>query len=248
MGSGDLLGLLTEFGAECTPETTLSCGDLVSYQGYDYTTVQIGEQCWFAENLRSENYANGDTIPAGLSDNDWQITTSGAVAIYGEGISTCYDNSPDGDACDEAWSLNEYGLLYNWYAVDDARGLCPSGWHVPTDGEWMTMEMALGISGAEANGTGWRGTDQGSQMKTETGWYNGGNGTNSSGFSGMPGGYSLESGYFVEAGVSGTWWSSSPSDFSAWYRCLLNTYEGVNRNVHPQRYGCSVRCVQDISN
>ena len=68
----------------------------------------------------------------------------GAVAVYGEGSSACDNYSPDGDACDESWSLNEYGRIYNWYAVDDTRGLCPSGWHVPTDGEWTVMTDGLG--------------------------------------------------------------------------------------------------------
>ena len=140
----DLLGFLTVYGQCQTAEVLWSCGDPIQYQGYDYATVLIGEQCWFAENLRSENYQNGDAIPANLSDSEWSSTTfSGALAVYGEDAG-CSDSSPDGDACDEEWSLSEYGRLYNWYAVDDARGLCPSGWHVPTDGEWMTMEMAAG--------------------------------------------------------------------------------------------------------
>ena len=122
----DLLGAYGDCGAE---ESAWQCGDPLEYQGYDYETVQNGEQCWFAENLRNANYENGDAIPSGLSDSDWP-TDSGAAAVYGEGESDCLSFSPDGDACDEAWSLNEYGRLYNWYAVDDARGLCPSGWHV----------------------------------------------------------------------------------------------------------------------
>ena len=170
------IGADTTFSYTCAPFFG-DCGDPVSYQGYDYVTVLIGDQCWFAENLRSENYENGDAIPANLSDGEWSSTTSGAVALYGEGSSTCYDYSPDGDACDESWSLDEYGRLYNWYAVDDARGLCPSGWHVPTDGEWTVMTDHLG--GASVAG---------GQMKTDHGWYGGGNGTNSSGFSGLPGG------------------------------------------------------------
>ena len=143
------------------------CGGLWNYQGYNYSTVLIGEQCWFAENLRSENYENGDVIPAGLSNSEWDSTSYGAVAVY---------------------NLETFGRLYNWFAVNDARGLCPSGWHVPTDGEWMTMEMALGMSESEANDTGYRGTDQGTQLKTTYGW-DGINGTNSSGFSGLPGGW-----------------------------------------------------------
>jgi uncharacterized protein (TIGR02145 family) len=173
----------------------------------------------------------------------WNITSSGATAVYGEGSSSCTTHSPDGDACDEAWSLNEYGRLYNWYAVDDARGLCPSGWHVPTDGEWMTMEMALGMSEAEANDLGWRGTDQGTQMKTDYGWYDGDNGTNSSGFSGLPGGFRFFDGEFFNAGLGGYWWSSS-SDLP-WYRNVLHSYENVYRNIDAPHFGFSVRCVRD---
>ena len=111
-----------------------SCSS-VEFDGYVYTAVEIGDQCWFAENLRTMVYANGDVIPAGLTDGEWTTTTFGATAVYGEGSSDCYNLSPDVDACDEVQSLAEYGRLYNWYAVADARGLCPNGWHVPTDGE-----------------------------------------------------------------------------------------------------------------
>jgi hypothetical protein len=144
VGTSDFLIHLANFGSGCSPESLWDCGDSLAYQGYLYETVLIGEQCWFAENLRSENYENGDAIPSGLSDSEWANTSSGAVAVYGEGNSTCDDTSPDGDGCDEAWSLSEYGRLYNWYAVDDARGLCPSGWQVPTDGEWTVLTDHLG--------------------------------------------------------------------------------------------------------
>ena len=167
------------------------------------------------------------------------------MAVYGEGSSNCESSSPDGDACDEAWSLNEYGRLYNWYAVDDVRGLCPSGWHVPTDGEWMTLEMALGMSESDANASGWRGTDQGTQMKTDYGWLGGGNGTNSSGFSGLPGGYRDYFGNLFAAGGDGYWWSSSPYGSTAWFRYLSYIGEDVFRlNGYPQA-GNSVRCIQD---
>ena len=211
-----------------------SCGDVVTYQGYEYATVQIGGQCWFAENLQSENYENGDAIPSNLSDSEWQNTTSGAVAVFGEGSSTCYNFSPDGDACDEAWSLNEYGRLYNWHAVDDARGLCPSGWHVPTDGEWTVMTDHLGGSSIA-----------GGQMKTDYGWNNGGNGTNSSGFSGLPGGFRDLNGGFDFAGYYGSWWSSSPDGSYAWSRYLNTNYEDVYRNNSNPQAGFSVRCVRD---
>ena len=241
----DLLDLLGAYGNCAAEESAWQCGDPLEYQGYEYATVQIGEQCWFAENLRAENYKNGDAIPSNLSDSEWSTTTSGAVAVYGEGSSTCNDLSPDGDACDESWSLDEYGRLYNWYAVDDARGLCPSGWHVPTDENWMTMEMALGMSEAEANDVQYRGTDQGAQMKTTYGWNAGGNGTNSSGFSGLPGSYRYPLGYFHNAGKNGYWWSSSPYSSYAWDRSLGYGNENVNRYFLSLRYGFSVRCIKD---
>ena len=275
VGSGDLLSFLTAFGAsipdedadgvcddldECIGEYDecgvcnglgavydcgceecvefVECGDPVSYQGYDYATVLIGEQCWFAENLRSENYQNGDAIPAGLSDDEWESTISGAVAVYGEGAE-CDDFSPDIDPCDPTQSLNEYGRLYNWYAVDDSRGLCPGGWHVPTDGEWTVITDYLGHL-------------EGRQMKTDYGWYIGNNGTNSSGFSGLPGGKRQANGYTsgsYDAGYKGYWWSSSPqaNDSLAWNVYLHYASEFVNRYYwtgYP-RNGYSVRCIQD---
>ncbi len=223
----DLMNLLSAYGVVVAQ--AFACGDPVSYQGYDYATVLIGDQCWFAENLRNENYDNGDAIPSNLSDSDWGNTTSGATAVYDESAS----------------NLETYGRLYNWYAVDDERGLCPSGWHVPTDGEWMTMEMALGMSESEANSTGWRGTDQGTQMKTTYGWNGGGNGTNSSGFSGLPGGLRDNDGNFNSAEVVGGWWSSSPSESFARNRYLFDFKEEVYRGDHDRRRGFSVRCVQD---
>jgi uncharacterized protein (TIGR02145 family) len=222
------------------------CGNSLSlpFDGYTYDLVAIGDQCWIAENLRTEHYTNGDAIPANLSDSEWGSTTSGAVAVYGEDTG-CGDWSPDGDACDPAWSLNEYGRLYNWYAVGDERGLCPTGWHVPTDGEWMTLEMELGMSESDANSDGWRGTDQGTQMKTTYGWYGGGNGTNSSGFSGLPGGYRGSNGYFYMAGSYGYWWSSSTSGSAAPCRGLVYDHPDVSRGNYNLRGGFSVRCLKD---
>ena len=109
----------------------------------------------------------------------------------------------------------------------------------------MTMEMALGMSEAEANDTGNRGTNQGTQMKTTYGWSNGGNGTDSSGFSGLPGGYRFYDGNFVNAGYYGYWWSSSPSGSNAWFRYLHDYFENVYRFYGNRRNGFSVRCVRD---
>ena len=216
----------TTFSFTCAP----SCGDPVGYQGYDYETVLIGEQCWFAENLRSENYENGDAILSNLSAGEWLTTSFGAVAVYGEGDQSCFDYVSDGDSCDDAWSLSQYGRLYNWNAVADARGLCPNGWHVPTNEEWVIMIDQLGGAG-----------NAGTHIKATYGWNNEGNGTNSSGFSALPGGSRWQgSGDFVFSGDYGFWWSSSPyavryQDFGA---------ETWSDNFEPTG-GFSVRCLQN---
>jgi uncharacterized protein (TIGR02145 family) len=214
-----------------------TCGtSAINYDGHNYTTIQIGSQCWFAENLRSDNYRNGDAIPGNLNDAEWTSTSSGAQTVYGEGTSTVYQGSSDEEA-----NLATYGRLYNGYAVNDSRGLCPSGFHVPSDGEWMTLEMALGMTSSQANSTGWRGTDQGTQMKT-TSW----GGTNSSGFSALPGGYrNNDYGNFSNQGNYGAWWSSSPGGTYAWNRILYSSYSSVYRDTNDSRYGFSVRCVRD---
>ena len=92
-------------------------------QGYDYETVQIGEQCWFAENLRAQSYANGDSIPTGLSQLNWSSTELRLLQYMGREQAHVI-LSPDGDACHADWSLAEYGRLYNWHAVNDSNGVC----------------------------------------------------------------------------------------------------------------------------
>lgn len=204
----------TTFGYTCAP----ACGDPVSYQGYDYATVLIGEQCWFAENLRSENYENGDTIPAELSDNDWANALSGAVTVYDENDSY----------------VEVYGRLYNGYAVNDPRGLCPSGWHVPSDEEWTVLTDHLG--GASLAG---------GHMKSSYGWFEDGNGTDSSGFSGLPGGIRYLMGFFLSDLGYGYWWSSYPEESLGWIRRLTFNTEDVLRYDDLLTNGCSVRCLQD---
>ena len=107
-----------------------------TFEGYTYDVVQIGTQCWFAENLRSENYNTGTAIATGLNNATWSTTTDGAVTVYHEFGANAVAN------------LSTYGRLYNWYAVNTGN-LCPSGWHVPTDGEYTTLTDFLGgdISG-----------------------------------------------------------------------------------------------------
>ena len=133
-------------------------------------------------------------------------------------------------------SLEEYGRLYNWYAVDDARGLCPAGWHVPTDGEWTELVDYI-------TSQGFAGTE-GTALKSTTGWAIG-NGTDDFGFSALPGGFRVHNfGVFDNAGFVGYWWSSSPNGGNAWNRYLY-AIPGIKRGSDIQRNGQSVRCIKD---
>jgi len=209
----------------CNGQTSLT------YDGRTYDLVEIGGQCWFADNLATDQYRNGHPIPTGLDNTTWQNTTSGAFAIY--------NNDPANDAT--------YGKLYNWYTTVDSRGLCPTGWHVPTDCEWMYLESALGMSVADQEIYLYRGTNEGGAMKATTGWTSPNTGaTNSSGFTAFPGGYRYNDGTYGLIGNYGYWWSSTEFDSNdAWGRLLLYFNSNVTRNYYTKRYGFSVRCVRD---
>ena len=198
----------------------LECGGVstVTYDGYTYDLVAIGDQCWFAENLRNEHYANGDAIPGDLSDGEWSSTTNGAQAIF----------------ANDASNLTDYGRLYNWFAVDDARGLCPSGWHVPTDVEYTTLTDGLG-------GTSVAGGKMKSSPEDSPAW----NGTNTSGFSGLAGGYRYDNGGFYGGGNCGYFWSASADGTNAWLRVLDGGNTEVHRYNNYHASGFSVRCVRD---
>ena len=225
----DLLDLLSAYGDCGAEESPWQCGDPLEYQGYDYETVQIGEQCWFAENLRAENYRNGDPIPSGLDNATWQGTTDGAVSVSGENVA----------------SLSDYGHLYNWYAVDDYRSLCPIAWHVSDNIDWMALEVHLGMTEEEAMLTGWRGSDQGFQLKSDFGWTESGNGSNASQFGALPAGGRNGSGFYG-SGFFGAWWSNSTNGSFAWLRSLDDDKSRVNASDNVDLYkGFSIRCIKD---
>jgi len=198
-----------------------TCSD-VEMDGYTYSVVEIGDQCWFSENLRTTVYADGSAIPEVTASIAWTELSSGALCDY--------DNS--------ASNVATYGRLYNWYAATDASGLCPSGWHVPADGEWTDLEdyiTAQGFAGTE-----------GTALKSTTGWSNNGNGTDDFGFSALPGGARhYDEGNFFGAGYGLSWWSSSPNGGGAWSRNLNGPFSGINRYGSNPRMGFSVRCLRD---
>jgi len=233
IGIEDLLILLSEFATFCpVPEPVAgACGDLsaVTFDGYSYPLVAIGSQCWFKENLRSAHYRNGDPIPGELSDAAWTSTTAGAQAVYNE----------------DPANLALYGRLYNGFAVEDSRGVCPAGWHVPSDQEWMELEMELGMTAEQANSTGLRGTDEGTRLKSQSSGFSAWNGTNTSGFSGLPaGGRSFDSGFGSLSNL-GHWWTSSSAASGSWGRDLAAEHSGVYRNSADLSYGFAIRCLMD---
>ena len=209
------------------------CGEAPpTIDGYTYKTVKIGEQEWFAENLKTTVYANGEEIPYSRTDESWTTQEMGMRCSYDH---------------DEARSA-QYGQLYNWYAVDDERGLCPSGWHVPSDEDWQDLEVFLGMSRADVSLTGDRGSGElgiGTKLKAKSGWSDEGNGTDDFGFSALPGGLRGNGGNFDAAGDLGVWRSSSPSGGAAWERFLGNDDPDIYRYYIDPRFGYSVRCLRD---
>lgn len=187
-----------------------------------YKTVVIGTQTWMAENL---NYADSVST-TNLKGNSW-----------------CYNNSAD--------SCAKYGRLYTWtgamniaisYQSASAstvvstpqQGVCPTGWHIPTDAEWTTLENAGGDS-----------STAGTVLKSTSGWYNDGNGTDRYGFSALPGGYYSGS-EFGSVGYNGFWWTATEYSFSSAYRRYMSyNYTDVGTYSLSKMHGRSLRCLKD---
>ncbi len=180
-------------------------------------TIKIGTQTWTTKNLDVTTYRNGEVIPQVQDANAWANLRTGAWCYY-------ENNTANGSS---------YGKLYNWYAVNDPRGLAPKGYHIPSNAEWTILIDNLG-------------DEAGTKMKSSSGWKNNGNGNNTSGFAGLPGGFRGSNGNFSYVGAYGYWWSSSENDTnSAWYRYLSSFFGNVYRNYFNKHYGFSVRCLRD---
>jgi len=211
--------------------STWQCGDPFedTRDGQTYNTVQIGNQCWMAENL------NIGTRIDGVSEQ----TNNSTIEKY------CYDD--DVANCDTYGGLYQWDEMMQYLTTEGVQGICPDGWHLPTDDEWKIMEMELGMTQVLADNLGWRGTDEGEKMKSTSGWYDNGNGTNNSGFTALPGGYCWYSGgSFNYIENSGYWWSSSEYSGSyALYRQLKYDYNMVSRSAYHKTLGHSVRCLKN---
>jgi uncharacterized protein (TIGR02145 family) len=185
--------------------------------GNNYNTVKIGKQEWITENLDVSHFRNGDTIPEAESVADWEKAGNEGKSAW------CYYNS-------DTVSGRKYHKLYNWYAVNDPRGLAPDGWHIPSELEW-------------ANLIGYLGSDNvaGTRMKAT----NKNDSTNENSFAALLGGYRNYGGVFTHIGNIGSWWSSSEVDATnAWSRSL-GLGSAVSKSYDGKRVGLSVRCIRD---
>ncbi len=200
---------------------------IVYFAGFgQYSTIKIGSQTWMTENLNVNKFRNGDRIKEAKTNRKWR-----RLGRKGKPAWCFYENK----------TLNgtRYGKLYNWYAVNDPRGLVPCGWHVPSDVEWTELTEFLG------------GEDiAGEKMKSVKGWKeyinNFSNGTNSSGFKGLPGGYRFSNGIFFYISSFGYWWSSTEdNENNAFYRDQSYNKSNVGKDTNDKMDGLSVRCIKD---
>ncbi len=213
-------------------------------EGNEYPTVQIGELVWTAMNIRSTKYSDGTPIPLVEEENDW-AAMSDVFKAY------CYYNNDH--------ALGEMdGALYTWAAATNGhpgsndvpsgvQGVCPAGWHLPSDEEWKMFEMILGMNEDEVNGFEYRGAGQGGKLKETVNWTEPNEGaTNESGFNARPSGSRETIGRFGNYGTSTDYWTSTGSgEAAAFFRRLSSEAGEIFRSGEPVKKGFSVRCVKN---
>jgi uncharacterized protein (TIGR02145 family) len=192
----------------------------LSASPFSFKAVTIGAHQWMTENLSTSNYRNGDPIPRVDDPEAWSLLTTGAWCYY--------ENKSENNII--------YGKLYNWYAVNDLRGLAPEGWHVASDVEWQELVTTLG--GEKAAGT---------KLKSQVLWKTPLVGAdNSSGFTAIPSGFRSSNGNFTLLGTNSSFWTATESNsLSAWYREMYNSYSAVYSISSSKTQGFAVRCIKD---
>ncbi len=240
-GYGSVMSFTTpeNSGGTIVFNPNITYGSITDIDGNTYKTVTIGTQTWMAENLKVTKYNDGAAIPNVTDATAWSELTTGALCDY--------ENTPS--------NSETYGKLYNWYAVNTGK-LCPTGWHVPSDAEWTTLENYLIANGYNYDGTT---TEDkiAKAMASSSGWESyseagtvGNNDypekQNASGFTALPGGSRLSNGSFYLVGYYGYWWSATEDNtFNAWYRVMDYLYSDVISYYDNKELGFSVRCLRD---
>ena len=236
-------------GVSDDPENEQTGGNqetVTDYDGNVYPVVRIGRQVWMAENLRVTHYADGTPIPFVEDGQGW-------IGVNNPQKAFCWYN-------DDPKTGEIYGALYNYSAAmngadsssaipSGVQGVCPEGWHLPSDGEWKQLELHLGMNQDDADHTGWRGTDEGGMLKeTGTGHWHSPNfgATNSTGFRALPGGERSYDGKFHNGGLYARFWSATMKDYYICYRSLSYDGSWVGRHHYCHKnIGYSVRCVKN---
>jgi len=193
---------------------------LMDIDGNTYDFATIGNQEWMLGNLNVSHYRNGDEIPHVEDPAEWANLTTGAWTYN-------MNDTANGPI---------YGKLYNWYAVNDPRGIAPEGWHVSTNEDWNIL---VAYAGGDAIAGG--------KLKSTTGWTAPNTGASDEyGFASLPGESCSDLGAFLAPGASGYWWTSDSNDVdNAWYRGMYHNEESINNNFVFKKYGFSVRCVKN---
>jgi uncharacterized protein (TIGR02145 family) len=219
-GTSQLMSVPYALYSATSGDSSALQSQVASLQTTTYPNVLIGTQYWMEKNLEVTNYRNGDIIPYVSDPTAWAGLTTGAW---------CYYNND---------TESGYGKLYNWYAVTDPRGLAPTGWHVPIEAEWTIITNFLG--GENVAGGNMKTTGTKSWITPNTA------ATNSSGFSGLPGGARSSVGAFSNIGSIGNWWSSTEANTgAAWFRDLGYNNDNVFTGNTGKGTGFSVRCLRD---
>jgi uncharacterized protein (TIGR02145 family) len=219
-----ILGVFSMLTYNCKKDdSNYSSNTVKDADGNTYHTVTIKGQTWMVENLKVTQYNDGSGAIQNVTDNTWGGLTTSAYCWYNNDIS----------------NKATYGALYNWYAVNSGK-LCPTGWHVPTDGEWSTLITNLGDS-----------TTAGGKLKEAgtTHWVTPNTGAdNSSGFTALPGGSHYTNGLFYLNGKYGWYWSSteiSSTSTAAWHEYMIYNTSAITRTSGSKSLGFSVRCIKN---
>ena len=225
IGMNDLLAFLTVYETNYQPICINSCNDenYLIYNDYTYNLVVIGNQCWFAENLRTGKYSNGDVLLEATSNTNWIFSGNQSLGSY-----CFYEN--------DSMNYNIFGNLYNLYAINDSRNLCPNGWHLSSKEDWVELIEFLGGYDVAGN-----------KMKSSSFDNYPWNGSNSSGFLGFPGGNRFPEGPFGNFGNSGYWWSPTIEDGDSITSIheLSFSDQIFSSSSNYENMGFSVRCVKD---
>lgn len=208
----------------------VASGSVTDINGNVYPTVNIGSQTWMQKNLNVSKYKNGDAIPQVSDSASWGNLTTGAWCWYNN----------------DSANYSKYGKLYNWFALNDTRGLAPENYRIATLSDWNIMNKYLDPT-VDTTAVLWTGNTIGSLLKSSTGWDFNGNGTNTSGFSALPGGGRNESGQFGGVDGNGGWWVANAYDNTrSWRWYLTSPYNSINKDyVHDKRVGFSVRAIRN---